>query len=231
LPQKLQKMSSFNFLWSKGNKITNLLLMQNDSYKTIDDAGQSLLGRRRFLGWISAAACGAVFGFREAKAAIILSTKAVEGIPKEWVDAKGLDVLRYANYIKALRLKNVTPYMVLQPHFKTRGRLVNTLPPRYMWRNISMTLRVIDALSSRMRATPKELLSIYRSPAYNRAVRGRSQSEHLNNTAVDIQFNGVSAYTVTSVVRKMRAEGAFAGGVGSYSSFTHIDTRGHNADW
>jgi hypothetical protein len=205
--------------------------MQNDSYKTIDDADQNMVGRRRFLGWISAAACGVMFSLREAKASMYLSTRAVEGIPKEWVDSKGLDVLRYANYIKALRLKNVTPYMVLYPHFKTRGRLVNTLPPRYMWRNITTTLRVIDALSSRMRATPKELLSIYRSPAYNRAVRGRSQSAHLNNTAVDIQFNGVSAYTVTSVVRKMRSEGTFSGGVGSYSSFTHIDSRGQNVDW
>jgi uncharacterized protein YcbK (DUF882 family) len=100
-----------------------------------------------------------------------------------------------------------------------------------MWRNVATTLRVIDALSSRMRTTPKELVSIYRSPTYNRAVRGRSQSQHLQNNAVDIQFNGVSAYTVSSVVRKMRSEGSFQGGVGRYSSFTHIDTRGHNADW
>jgi hypothetical protein len=190
-----------------------------------------LVGRRRFLGWISAAACGAMFSVREAKAGLFYSTKAVEGIPKSWVDAKGLDVLRYANYIKALKLKNITPHMVLYPHFKTRGRRKNSLPPRYMWRNISTTLRVIDALSSRMRATPKEMVSIYRSPTYNRAVRGRSQSQHLQNRAIDIQFNGVSAYTVSSVVRKMRSEGSFKGGVGRYSSFTHIDTRGQNADW
>jgi hypothetical protein len=190
-----------------------------------------LVGRRRFLGWISAAACGAMFSVREAKAGLFYSTKAVEGIPKSWVDEKGLDVLRYANYIKALKLKNITPHMVLYPHFKTRGRRKNSLPPRYMWRNISTTLRVIDALSSRMRATPKEMVSIYRSPTYNRAVRGRSQSQHLQNRAIDIQFNGVSAYTVSSVVRKMRSEGSFKGGVGRYSSFTHIDTRGQNADW
>jgi hypothetical protein len=205
--------------------------MHNELQTNKVEANLGLVGRRRFLGWISAAACGAMFSVREAKAGLFYSTKAVEGIPKSWVDAKGLDVLRYANYIKALKLKNVTPYMVLYPHFKTRGRRKNSLPPRYMWRNIATTLRVIDALSSRMRATPKELVSIYRSPTYNRAVRGRSQSQHLHNRAVDIQFNGVSAYTVSSVVRKMRSEGAFKGGVGRYSSFTHIDTRGHNADW
>ena len=205
--------------------------MQNDSKINLENANLSLVGRRRFLGWISAAACGVMFSFREAKASLYFSTKAVEGIPKAWVDAKGLDVYRYANYIKALKLKNITPYMVLQPHFKTRGRLANSLPPRYMWRNISTTLRVLDAVSSRMRATPKELVSIYRSPAYNRAVRGRSQSQHLHNNAIDVQFNGVSAYTVSAVLRKMRSEGVFRGGVGRYSSFTHIDTRGQNADW
>jgi hypothetical protein len=205
--------------------------MHNELQTSKVEGNLGLVGRRRFLGWISAAACGAMFSVREAKAGLFYSTKAVKGIPQSWVDSKGLDVLRYANYIKALKLKNVTPHMVLYPHFKTRGRRKNSLPPRYMWRNIAATLRVIDALASRMRATPKELVSIYRSPTYNRAVRGRSQSQHLHNRAVDVQFNGVSAYTVSSVVRKMRSEGAFKGGVGRYSSFTHIDTRGHNADW
>lgn len=205
--------------------------MENGLQANMRDGNLGLIGRRRFLGWISAAACGAMFSVREAKAGLFYSTKAVKGVPKSWVDAKGLDVLRYANYIKALKLKNISPYMVLYPHFKTRGRRRNSLPPRYMWRNIAATLRVIDALSSRMRAIPKPLVSVYRSPTYNRAVRGRSRSQHLQNTAVDVQFNGVSAYTVSSVVRKMRAEGRFKGGVGRYSSFTHIDTRGHNADW
>lgn len=224
-------MTSYNFRWSNRNKKHKFPLMQNDSKINLENANLSLVGRRSFLGWISAAVCGAMFSFREAKANLYYSTKAVEGIPQAWVDAKGLDVMRYANYIKALKLKNITPHMVLQPHFKTRGRLANSLPPRFMWRNISTTLRVIDAMSSRMRATPKELVSIYRSPAYNRAVRGRSQSQHLQNTAVDVQFNDVSAYTVASVVRKMRSEGVFRGGVGRYSSFTHIDSRGQNVDW
>lgn len=205
--------------------------MQNDLKTNTREGNLGLVGRRRFMGWMSAAACGAMFSVREAKAGLFYSTRPVEGIPQSWVDAKGLDVLRYANYIKGLKLKNVSPYAVLYPHFKTRGRNVNSLPPRYMWRNISATLRVIDALASRMRALPKPLVSVYRSPTYNRAVRGRSQSQHLVNTAVDVQFNGVSAYTVSAVARKMRAEGAFKGGVGRYSTFTHVDTRGHNADW
>ena len=56
------------------------------------------------------------------------STKPVKGIPQAWVDKQGLDVLRYANFIQDLGLKNITPYHILYPHFKTRGRTNNSIP-------------------------------------------------------------------------------------------------------
>lgn len=191
---------------------------------------QPLIGRRRFMGWFGAFGASLYISGQNAKAAFY-STRAVPGIPQSWVDAKGPDVLRYANYIKGLRLKNITPRMVLAPHFKTRGRTGNSLPPRHMWKNIAPTLRVLDLMSSRMRAPIRELLSIYRSPRYNAAVRGRSGSIHKQNRAVDVQFSGVSPGNVSALARKLRSAGTFSGGVGRYSSFTHIDTRGYNADW
>lgn len=203
--------------------------MQNDTNNREGTLGN--VGRRRFLGWLAAFGGGIMMSAQEVKAGLFYSTRPVEGIPKEWVDRKGADVLRYANYIKGLRMKNVTPHMVLAPHFKTRGSTGNSLPPRYMWNRIAGTLRVIDEMAGRMRAPVRDLLSIYRSPSYNRAVRGRSRSQHLENRAIDCQFRGVSAWTVTKTARKLRAEGRFSGGVGSYSSFTHIDTRGQNVDW
>ena len=205
--------------------------MQDEIDNITEEGNLGLVGRRRFLGWVTAATCGFIFSVREAKAGLFYSTKPVKGIPQSWVDSKGLDVLRYANYIKGLRLKNMTPYTVLYPHFKTRGRYHNSIPPRYLWRNIAATLKVIDKISTYMKAKPKPLVSVYRSPTYNRAVRGRSKSRHLVNNAVDVQFYGVSAYNVSSVARRFRSAGHFKGGVGRYSTFTHIDTRGHNADW
>ena len=162
---------------------------------------------------------------------LFYSTAPVKGIPQSWVDAKGLDVLRYANYIQDLRLKNITPYHVLYPHFKTRGGTSNSLPPRYLWRHIAPVLKVIDKMATHMNAKVKPLVSVYRSPAYNRLIKGKSKSQHLFNRAVDIQFYGVSAYTVAKVARKFRAAGHFKGGIGINRQFTHIDTRGHNADW
>lgn len=202
-----------------------------NSQHTNEITAPPLIGRRRFIGWFGAVGASLYISGQTAKAVTFYSTKAVEGIPQSWVDQKGKDVLRYANYIKGLRLKNITPKMVLAPHFKTRGRTRNSLPPRHMWKNIAPTLRVLDIMSTRMKAPIGELLSIYRSPAYNSAVRGRSGSIHKQNRAIDVKFSGVSPRTVSAVARKFRSNGTFSGGVGRYSSFTHIDTRGYNADW
>ncbi|MGJ8671640.1 YcbK family protein [Rubritalea sp.] len=191
----------------------------------------TFVSRRRFLGWISAFATTAYIGIENAKAGLFYSTKPVAGIPQSWVDQKGLDVLRYANYIKGLKLVNVTPRMVLSPHFKTRGSTRNSLPPRYMWKSIAPILRVIDMMASRMKRPVDDLLSIYRSPTYNRAVRGKSRSYHMQNIAVDMRFKGVSPRTVAGIARRLRSEGLFNGGIGTYSSFTHVDTRGSKADW
>lgn len=193
--------------------------------------GLPKVGRRRFLTWIGAFGGSLYISTQDAKAALFYSTKPVAGIPKKWVDQKGLDVLRYANYIKGLRLKNITPYMVLAPHFKTRGRTKNSIPPRHLWKNIAPTLRVIDSISSRLRKPVKELLSIYRSPRYNRAVRGSKRSWHMRNFAIDVKFSGASSWQVTKTARRLRTAGKFSGGVGHYSTFTHVDTRGHNVDW
>lgn len=196
-----------------------------------NEASLRHVGRRRVLGLLTAFGGGLLMSAQKIQAGLFYSTRQVQGIPKAWVDQKGPDVMRYANYVQGLKLRNITPYMVLAPHFKTTGRTQNSLPPQYMWRNIAMTLRVIDSLCTRMGTGVAELLSIYRSPQYNRAVRGRSRSMHMENRAIDVKFRGVSSWTVSKTARRMRAEGHFKGGIGHYSSFTHIDTRDINVDW
>jgi len=184
------------------------------------------------MGVAGAAAAGLILSLDEAEAGLFgYSSSAVPGIPQSWVRAKGLDVNRYANYIKKLRLKNITPRMVLAPHFKTRGRVHNTLPPKSSWKKMGATLKVIDRLSNEMGVPVKSILSAYRSPRYNRAVGGKSGSYHMSNVAIDIQFHGTSSWRVASVARYLRKKGTFEGGVGRYSSFVHVDTRGHNVDW
>jgi hypothetical protein len=156
--------------------------------------------------------------------------KKVKGIPDEWFVLNN-DVYRYANYILKLNLKNITPRMVIAPHFKTRGKVRNSIPPKKMWKQIGPTLKVVDKLSDAIGLPIKEILSAYRSPQYNKAVRGNRGSYHMTNQAVDVVFNK-SAWRVAKTARVLRDKNkTFEGGIGTYRGFVHIDTRGKNADW
>ena len=88
-----------------------------------------------------------------------------------------------------------------------------------------------DEVASRLGSSVRVVTSAYRTPAYNARCSGAMpNSYHKQNYALDLQFFA-SPYTVARVARSVREEGTFRGGVGRYPSFTHIDTRGYNADW
>lgn len=70
--------------------------------------------------------------------------------------------------------------------------------------------------------------SAYRTPTKNKAVGGQTYSQHLYGRAADIRISGVSpakvgAYAETILKNK--------GGIGIYSTFTHLDTRSSKARW
>lgn len=158
-------------------------------------------------------------------------SKNVGGFPEEWVRLQGRNLKDYTNYLNSLKLRNISAQDVIAAHAKERGSVWNMLPPREWWTRMGYTLRVIDRVSSEMRTPVKEIVSAYRTPAYNSRCGGaKRQSWHQANVAVDVQFD-TSARNVTSATRSLRDRGLFKGGVGSYSSFTHIDTRGQNVNW
>ena len=67
----------------------------------------------------------------------------------------------------------------------------------------------------------------YRSPAYNKKVRGAEKSQHMYCAAVDVQLPGVSKWELAKYVRAMPGRG----GVGTYChSSVHIDI-GPERDW
>lgn len=194
---------------------------------------ETLSSRRKFLTTAGLVTAGVMIAAPESEGAFfgLMSNKPVPGIPHAWVQAKGSDVLHYARYIQSLNLRNITPRMVLAPHFKTRGRTHNSLPPKSYWKSMSPTLKLIDKMVTRIGAPLHEITSAYRSPRYNRAVGGRSKSYHMQNMATDIQFRGISPYHVAYVAKQLRTQGYFKGGIGRYSGFVHVDTRGMNVDW
>ncbi|MEJ6646830.1 MAG: D-Ala-D-Ala carboxypeptidase family metallohydrolase [Akkermansiaceae bacterium] len=112
-----------------------------------------------------------------------------------------------------------------------KGSLWNNLPERHSWRAMGQTLKVADCIGAQVGMPVKDVTSAYRSPAYNRRCPGaKTNSWHMRNSALDLQF-GTSPRNIAAAARKLRERGYFKGGVGSYSDFTHIDTRGSNIDW
>lgn len=152
-------------------------------------------------------------------------------IPAAWQGILGSNLPAYADYLNKSNLKHFKVRQVIEPHIRKRGRVQNTLPPKAMWANIRSTLKVIDSLSDRLDENVDRCISAYRSPDYNASCPGaKRHSYHTRNNAIDIVFP-CSPGKVAAMARAMRSTGIFKGGVGRYSGFTHIDTRGSNFDW
>lgn len=163
---------------------------------------------------------------RNATTAVDLSA-----LPAEWVRLQGALLPEYVRYLAALKLQKIPAHCVVEAHAKERGGVWNQLPPRHWWNRMGYTLRVVDRVAMELGTPVSEILSAYRSPAYNAKCSGaRTGSWHQANVAVDVKFP-LRASVVTATSRNLRDRGLFKGGVGSYSSFTHIDTRGQNINW
>jgi len=150
--------------------------------------------------------------------------------PPEWHNHFGPILNHYAFFLRSLGLKNIRVRDVIAAHYKTRGSVRNSLPPRQIWANIRPTLRVINMLSERLGTLP-QYTSIYRSPEYNRLCGSSNGSYHIKNNAIDFKFPNTPPGKVVAVLKEMRSARIFSGGIGNYSTFTHVDTRGTNVDW
>lgn len=67
-----------------------------------------------------------------------------------------------------------------------------------------------------------------RCEKHNAEVGGEPDSRHIHGDAADIRIDGIPARVVTLFCDELIGD---AGGVGSYETFTHIDTRGSRARW
>jgi hypothetical protein len=144
------------------------------------------------------------------------------------LDANGKE---YEAFLTRLNLRHIKPIEMLRPHFKMRGTVSNDLPPREVWQSIAPTLRVADELRQRLGVRLLTIASAYRSPAYNAMCPGAvTNSFHVRNMALDLMFD-CAPEEVVKAAKTLRDEGFFAGGIGRYPTFTHIDTRGRAADW
>lgn len=72
------------------------------------------------------------------------------------------------------------------------------------------------------------ITSAYRTPGKNKAVGGQTYSQHLYGRAADIKVKGVSPKKVAQYAETLLKN---KGGIGTYATFTHIDTRSVKARW
>jgi uncharacterized protein YcbK (DUF882 family) len=72
------------------------------------------------------------------------------------------------------------------------------------------------------------ITSAYRTPGRNKAVGGQTYSQHLYGKAADIKVNGVTPKKVAAYAEKLLPN---KGGIGTYSTFTHVDVRSAKSRW
>lgn len=156
---------------------------------------------------------------------------AAPDLPGEWWQQHGAAASQYLRYLSSLNLRRVNATQVLESHAKSKNGVWNSIPPRTWWNRMGYTLRVVERIALELNVSNVEVISAYRSPAYNALCSGAKRgSWHQANVAVDVKFP-VRASVVTATAREMRDLGLFRGGVGGYWNFTHIDARGKNINW
>ena len=72
------------------------------------------------------------------------------------------------------------------------------------------------------------ITSAYRTPTKNKAVGGETYSQHLYGKAADIKVSGVTPKKVATYANTLLPK---SGGIGTYSTFTHVDVRATKSRW
>ena len=119
---------------------------------------------------------------------------------------------------------------VARPNSTTNG-VLNGPAPEAFRTNIDRTVRAVNAIH-RAYTPGVRIVSGYRSPAYNAAVRGALRSQHLQGLAVDmVPLDGDVSGLNQAVLALIQSGALSEGGIGLYRTFLHYDLRGSKARW
>ena len=103
-----------------------------------------------------------------------------------------------------------------------------TAVPAKYYANCQKLMNLLEEIRAACGNRAITVNSGYRTPTYNEKVDGAKQSQHLYAAAADIKVSGMSASEVYKLCDRLVGS---RGGVGKYSTFTHVDVRGHKARW
>lgn len=87
--------------------------------------------------------------------------------------------------------------------------------------NLKRTAAMLEVVRNACGNKPITVNDAYRCQDHNRAVGGEPQSFHMRGMAADITVEGLPSSKVQAIARKIIP----VGGLGSYSTFTHVDIR------
>jgi len=98
-------------------------------------------------------------------------------------------------------------------------------------RNIQELAKNLQVLRDEVKK-PIKITSGYRDPSFNKKIGGATQSRHLTGQAADLKIEGYTPKQVAAIVEKLIAAGKMKqGGLGTYSTWIHYDTRGTASRW
>ena len=103
-----------------------------------------------------------------------------------------------------------------------------TAVPAKYYANCQKLMNLLEEIRAACGNRAITVNSGYRTPTYNEKVDGAKQSQHRYAAAADIKVSGKSASEVYKLCDRLVGS---RGGVGKYSTFTHVDVRGHKARW
>jgi len=115
----------------------------------------------------------------------------------------------------------------LSPHFRL-AEFLHHGSTEGITADVLENLRLLAKQLETVRAffgQPIIINSGFRTPAHNAAVGGEPNSYHLKGMAADIVVQRIPAHDVQVMLRD------WAGGMGCYAHFTHLDIRPYKARW
>ena len=120
-------------------------------------------------------------------------------------------------------VSNSGDYQITE-HFKLKEFACKNSEAVIISENLCFVLEAIRAHFGK----PVVVSSGYRTPEYNTKVGGAVKSQHTLGMAADIHISGVKPADVAAYARVLMPN---YGGIGIYSTFTHIDIRSDVENW
>jgi zinc D-Ala-D-Ala carboxypeptidase len=124
-------------------------------------------------------------------------------------------------------MKKIDLPIHITPHFTVNEFIANDVVdlPDYIVKNLIKLCEQLELIREKLGNKPMIIHSGYRTFQHNQTVGGRKHSFHLFGMAVDFTHSTLSPQAV------QRCLNDWPGGMGCYTTFTHIDIRPYKARW